>query len=378
MVESLDLKRNGHGGLHYPTRRAVAIVGSHPKGLENVPWDDPAVEVWLFNEAPMKTEKYKRWDAVLQIHTPEVYSAPNNWVNKDYWTWLQQDHGRPIYMQEADPRVPNSVKYPLEEILALVPYRYLRSSPAMALALAIYLGYDEIQLYGSELSSNTEYSYQAINYAFWIGYAHGRGIDLKLRCWLDEFNQRIYGYEGELQIERDYFLARMAENETAFKKNKIAIDRTKARMEEAMLMNNYDKVAQLSYELEEAQLAAGETFGGMNEAKRYSERTDMISRQEFEKSSANAKEETEEIRTLMDRTSGTAEYVWNMWKQYGKIDALEQLRTFLGKINVYAFNTGAKHGEYRENIHYMLEYDKMLQAAGGVRALGKPEEYMGR
>ena len=67
----------------------------------------------------------------------------------------------------------------------------------MGLALGIYLGYEEIWLYGSELSSNTEYTYQATNYAFWIGFAVGKGIDLHLECWHDEFFQPIYGYEGE-------------------------------------------------------------------------------------------------------------------------------------------------------------------------------------
>lgn len=369
-------KSNGRGGLK-SARRAVAIVGSHPKGLEGVPWDNPTVDIWLFNEAPLKVEKYPRWTAALQIHGPEVYSVDNNWVNPDYWKWLQQPHGKQIWMQEIDPRVPDSRKYPLEEILKLVPYRYLRSSPAMALALAIYLEYDEIQLFGSELTSNTEYAYQATNYAFWIGFAHGRGIDLQLRCWLDEFNQKIYGYEGELQISNDYFLARLAENETAYRANKSAMDRLKSRLEDAILANEYEKVGALSIELETAEMTTGETFGGMNEARRYSERAEMISRQEYERCAAQAQKDAEELKSWMDHAGGKCEYVWNAWKQSGQIAALEQLRAFLKEKNDFAFNLGVKLGEYRENINYMLEYDKLLRAAGGVRALGRPEEYQG-
>jgi hypothetical protein len=40
-----------------PPLRTLAIVGSHPTGLEHVPWDDDSVEIWLFNEAPLKPEK---------------------------------------------------------------------------------------------------------------------------------------------------------------------------------------------------------------------------------------------------------------------------------------------------------------------------------
>jgi hypothetical protein len=247
----------------------------------------------------------------------------------------------------------------------------------MALALAIYLGYEEIQLYGSELTSNTEYSYQATNYAFWIGFAHGRGIDLMLRCWLDEFNQRIYGYEGETQIDRLYFQARFTENEDVYEKNKGTLGKVQQRMEEAMLENEFDKVAQISLELETVAMVTGETFAGMNEAKRYAERDDMISRQEFERVAAQSQQEAEDLKSNMDHAGGKCEYVWNVWRQTGQIVALEQLRAFMKEKTDFAFNAGAAMGTYRENIHYMLEYDRMLQAAGGVRALGKPEEYMG-
>jgi hypothetical protein len=141
-----------------PPLKSLAIVGSHPDTRELAPYQSSGFDIWLFNEAAMKPEVYRRWDALLQIHKPEVYASENNWVNKDHWTWLQQDHGKVIWMQDVDPRVPNSRKYPLDEILKLTPFHYLRSTPAMALALGIYLGYTDIWLYGSELSSNTEYT----------------------------------------------------------------------------------------------------------------------------------------------------------------------------------------------------------------------------
>lgn len=358
--------------------RKLAIVGSHPATRENAPYDDPEFEIWLFNEAPMKPEIYRRWDACLQMHRPEVYSSPHNWVNRGHWDWLQMDHGdKVIWMQERDPRVPNSRRYPLEGVLSQTPYHYLRSSPAMALALAIYLGYQGIWLYGSELTSNTEYSYQAVNYAFWIGFAHGRGVDLHLECWQDEFNQRIYGYEGELQIDRDYHRARSAEAEAAFHANKSAYDRARERLDAAMLAGDPDKVGKLSIEIEKLAIITGEAFGAMMEARRYADKPDEISRQEYERCAAKAQEKAIELQSLMDFTSGKCEYVWNAWRQSGQIAALDQLRVFLKEKLDYAYNTGVKHGEYNENIHLMLEYDKRLRAAGGVRALGRPEMYQG-
>ena len=278
-------------GRVIPSLRSLAIVGSHPDTRDNAPFDDPNYEIWLFNEAPQQEHIYKRWDASLQIHIPEVYASETNWVNKGHWSWLQQDHGpdKRIFMLEADPRVPNSVRYPMEGVLSLTPRKYLRSSPAMALALAIYLGYKDISLYGSDLSSNTEYHYQAVNYAYWVGVADGRpDITLNLECWKQEFNQRIYGMEGELQLDRDYFLRVFKEHEQIHKMKNKGLVKYKDRLSKAMQENKFDKVAELSLGLEISAIATGESFGAMSEAKRYSERTDHISRQEFEKVSAQA------------------------------------------------------------------------------------------
>ncbi|MHA2384551.1 MAG: hypothetical protein ACXACT_18430, partial [Candidatus Thorarchaeota archaeon] len=172
----------------------------------------------------------------------------------------------------------------MEGIRSLVPYKYLRSSPAMALALGIYLGYKKISLYGSELSSNTEYTYQAINYAFWIGFAHGYGVDLDMQCWHNEFFQQpIYGYEGELQLESEHFERLHKDHETIYRGKVKAVEKLKNKLDRAILESKFDKVGELSLAVETATINTGEVFGAMSEAERYAERTDHISRQEFER-----------------------------------------------------------------------------------------------
>jgi hypothetical protein len=352
--------------------RPLAIVGSHPDTRENAPFDDPNYEIWLFNEAPQKPEVYKRWDASLQIHNEDVYSSETNWVNKDHWNWLQQDHGdNRIFMQEVDPRVPNSVRYPLEEILKLVPYKYLRSSPAMALALAIYLGYKDISLYGSELSSNTEYHYQAINYAFWIGFAHGRGVDLKMECWQSEFNQPIYGYEGELQLDQEHFQSLFEDHKKIYGQKIRAVEKLKNKLDAAIIDNEFDKAGELSLAVETATINTGEVFGAMSEAERYAERTDHISRQEFERVSAQAQIDGEEHEKNMNHAAGKCEYVWNAWMQSGALQAKDQFRTFLKEKNDHAWEMGKSLGVFRENLALMNEYDARVTAAGGTRAVAQ-------
>lgn len=353
-----------------PSLRPLAIVGSHPATRENAPWDDPRYEIWLFNEAAQKPEVYKRWDALLQIHKREVYSSLTNWVNKDHWEWLQQDHGdKRIWMQDADPRVPNAVKYPLEGVLDQVPFRYLRSSPAMSLALAVYLGYKEIWLYGSELSSGTEYAYQAINYAFWIGFAIGHGVDLHLECWQSEFERPVYGYEGEPQIAREYYLERAEQHKKTYEQNSSTVDKLKDRLTRAIVENDYERVGELSLNLETALTAKGEAMGAMGEAERYAAREDMISRQEYERTAGYAMIDGDKAFRDMVHEGGKCEYTWNAWKMTGRMQALDQMRAFMRAKGEYAYESGLKTGVYRENIHYQSKYDETVQAFGGKRAV---------
>lgn len=358
--------------LSAPLRR-LAIVGSHPKTRELAPYNDDRYEIWLFNESPMKPETYPRWDSSLQIHKPEVYTSLTNWVNKDYWAWLQQDHGKDkrIFMQEKDPHVPNAVRYPIEGVFALLPkeYRYLRSSPAIALALAIYLGYKDIALYGSELTSNTEYQFQATNYAFWIGFAHGRGVNLDLECWQDEFyNQPLYGYEGEYQIDKEFYINKFHEYEKAVKSNEFTYKKARDRIEKAMEDKDYKSVGDLIFSITEVARAVGETRGARDEALRYSERTDMISRQEFEKKSAQAQIDATESENNMYYSGGKCEYVWNVWKQTGRYEALAQLREFIEEKCNHAIDFGRHFGIAHENMMFMVQYDKGITALGGERA----------
>jgi len=358
--------------------KKLAIVGSHPETRENAPYQNEEFEIWLYNEAPQKPETYKRWTQSFQMHKPEVYTSETNWVNKDHWSWLQQDHGdNVIWMMDVDERVPNSKKYPLEEILSMVPYRYLRSTPAMALALAIHLGYEHIELYGNELSSNTEYGYQAVNFAFWIGFAHGRGIDLRMECWQSEFNQPIYGYEGELQIDPSFFQLRIDDLAPPARLNKRSMEKIDQKMNDAMMAFKPDDVGRLSLNLESAAMKAGEASGALSEAFRYFERTDPISRQEFERVCAQAQLDGETKKDEMNHAAGTAEYVWNLWQQTGQGEALQQLRMFLKKKTDLAYETGHHLGIFRENAQYMNKYDELVTAVGGTRAISQAELIVG-
>jgi hypothetical protein len=121
-----------------------------------------------------------------------------------------------------------------------------------------------------------------------------------MQCWRSEFfEQPIYGYEGELQLEREHFLSLLNDHQIVHKMKNNAFEKIKDKLKTAMLESKFEKVGEISLDLEISAIATGESFGAMQEAKRYSERTDHISRQEFERVSAQAQLDGEGVEKLM-------------------------------------------------------------------------------
>jgi hypothetical protein len=187
--------------------KSVAIVGGG-KTRKLAPWSDLRWEIWTLNEAAGKSKQ--RSEVVFQMHDPGIYKNPNNQTDPNHWTWLKQLHDNKIYMQKVDPEVPNSIEYPFKDIVKdlmgnvlqkglndreLKPVELFTFSGVYALALAIYLKYDRIRLYGMDMTHTEEYRYQRESYAFWVGYAGGKGIDLEIYGAESIFNRPLYGYD---------------------------------------------------------------------------------------------------------------------------------------------------------------------------------------
>jgi hypothetical protein len=96
--------------------------------------------------------------------------------------------------------VPTSIEYPLSDVISDVckGRSYLMGSFSSMLAYAIHLDkYDHIEIYGCELASEEEWSYQVPNVEYLIGVAEGRGkrVDIMTKSSLLRTpNNAIYGY----------------------------------------------------------------------------------------------------------------------------------------------------------------------------------------
>lgn len=356
--------------------KKLAIVGSGPQTRANAPFEDSSWDIWVFNEAA-NSPWCKRWDAVFQMHKPELYQGHNT-KDPGHWNWLQQKHGKPIYMQEVDPLVPDSVRFPLENAFALNGERYLTATVCMAVALGLLQGYEHIGVWGVELSVS-EYRYQAECLRYWIGFAKGKlGAENVVLHQLTHFNNPLlagplYGYEGAFAFGKEYFEARAIELDALWTSSERKLRRQRDKLEKAVRGMKFEKVPDLFKELTNIALATGELSGALAEAERYAAFGDRYAdRGGFEFAGAKAQRESEERKAMMFQAIGVGEYIWNAWRQLGTNQATIQLVQQLKTADQSAYDAGAYVGMFRENMSYINKYDAMVQANGAPVQNGVP------
>lgn len=180
------------------TTNKIAIVGFYEKDWPLVPWDDPLIEKWVMNMAPLSVptwhrcfEPHNRVD--LEIETEQMKRAPN--ASKRFLDTLQAERQRPIYMvgtPEQWTDIPCMVPIPYERVRTyfgehcdrLLEKPWVESAMGWQMAVAIMMLCDqgapvpgaEIQIYGCPLAQDTEYAYQRENATFFAAFAMGRGI----------------------------------------------------------------------------------------------------------------------------------------------------------------------------------------------------------
>lgn len=304
------------------------------------------------------------------MHEPEIYTGHNT-KNARHWEWLQEAHGKPIYMQERDPRVPDSIAYPLDEAQALAGVQMFTTSFAYMAALALLQGYEVIKIYGVELSAS-EYAYQANGYLFWFGFLRGKlgaaNVDSAV-LHLDKniFHAPLYGYEGNYAFGSEFFRERAKVLEVQWNASEKNAKNIRKAIERAIDKHEAEKVVELVKDFQSIMTTSGEHAGALAEAERYAGFGDRYAdRGGFELQAASAQQTGEYKKSLMFHAGGKVEYVWNVWKQIYTTAAEMQLKTLITQMGNAAYDMGAQLGCYKENIGYMMKYDDIVNAGGKV------------
>ena len=175
--------------------RKVGLLGSHGASLKWCPWSDPSWELWGHASA---RHCYRREpDLYFDLHRRECRTERPR--ASTYVKWLAKNTV-PIMMQEHDPAVPASLRYPREQIL--LEYggirRYFKNHLAWMIALAFARDVTHIGLWGINYGHDTEYAIQRGSAEYWLGRAEERGIHLMLpdACTLLAEPAGLYGYES--------------------------------------------------------------------------------------------------------------------------------------------------------------------------------------
>ena len=307
------------------------------------------------------------------MHKPEIYKGHNT-KDPAHWEWLQKTHGKPIYMQEADPDVPNSVRFPIEEAVQLTDEDYFSTTFAYMAALAVLHGYEFVDIHGVEMSQS-EYQYQAECWRYWIGFLKGRlgAKNVRMSSAHNLLQSPRYGYEGDFYFGSEFFADRAKLLDGQWNAAERSAVNIKKAIDKVIGREEYNKLSNLIRDYQVAIQNVGEYAGALAEAERYQTFGDRYAdRGGFEYAAATAQRDGEEKRILMFGRIGLIEYLVNAWSQLNDNPEFHKLATkqLINEINYYGKlteETGALLGKYRENISYIVKYDEMIQAHGGLK-----------
>ena len=172
-----------------PRVKKVAIVGFASNTLHLVPWNDPEFEIWGMNQGYMHF--HRQADRWFEMHSPEFTADVRD---PEYIPFLRQCP-IPIYMIDAYPEYPSSIRFPIEDAIAFAGRDYFMSSVAFMLAIAGMEKFQEVHLYGINLAIGSEYFYEKPNCEWWLGKLEAMGTKIYIphaSALLKQY--RRYGY----------------------------------------------------------------------------------------------------------------------------------------------------------------------------------------
>ena len=237
--------------------KKIIMVGSNPRTRHLIPWEADA-EFWTLNEAPMNAW-VKRWDLLFQIHPRWDWDRLNNLAHPNHPLFIKAksgeclyckgageayadgkevacpfcvagiytvpDHraGKTIIMQDMNDDVPGCFQFPFFPFEATKEKPYLTSTLAHMLFYAIFLSEDSpnvnIELYGFEAESNTEYAAQRPCIEYWVGYGRGLGMSIEapgsglLKGRHYAYNDYDQGYRSRLEMRKQALHVQLHEAE---------------------------------------------------------------------------------------------------------------------------------------------------------------------
>ena len=102
-----------------------------------------------------------------------------------------------IWQDEKDDDVIGLKSYPVQDIIKWSSSNYFTSSISYMIAYALYIGQRDINIYGVEMDSGSEYGAQRACVCYWVGFGRALGARIKVISGLSE-PAYLYGYDTEM------------------------------------------------------------------------------------------------------------------------------------------------------------------------------------
>jgi len=360
-------------------KNKLAIIGCATQTRDDVDYNDPDLDIWVFNESCTK-DWCKRADGVFQMHMDTIWKNPLNRGDKEHGAWLMSGDTPTVFMLEKYPEVPKSEKYPMQEIvdkylggLTVDSERgrkdFFTSTIAYSLALGLYKGYKEIHTYGVELADEDEYRDQQPCAMFWMGLIVGNGI--KLVSHSQMFDAPLYPIETFIGLDKQVFQDKVISLEPECKEAQEEY----ARLKE-IANAKFKSFEDVGSGLEEMQKSfydlaqAGQKFGILDGARQENERifgrasameqmtgTYVFSRHEFNRDQAAIGVEREKIIVAFKNQAVECQRIINRIEPK-RFDShrrrlLKDLQEALDKYIVLSVRIGMYTGAINEDSRFM-------------------------
>lgn len=136
-------------------------------------------------------------DRVIHMDPLSLMQGDPRW-DRLYALWKKQ--GTPVYTSYPHPDMPNSVAYPIREVVDELKFPYFNNTVAYAVALAIYEKFDTIGLFGCDFTYADRHAAESGRACveYWLGRAKMSGISVLLADRTSIFDhsagRALYGY----------------------------------------------------------------------------------------------------------------------------------------------------------------------------------------
>lgn len=194
-------------------------MGMHARTRDDAPYKDKDFEIWVSNEM---YGYVPRFDVLFEVHDFKEFQCKKR--NSKHYDWMRVNVMYPIYMSADFKEIPMCTLYPYQEIIANYGM-YIVSTIVLQFLLALYMGYDEIHVYGCSLSTKEEeYSLQKACFEHHLGYALGlRKATGKPIIYIPKNSEllksaNVYGRDGVTQLPYILINAKQAAEKEVKKK----------------------------------------------------------------------------------------------------------------------------------------------------------------